>query len=415
MYYIKTYASPVGNPFQLPYGAGVLLPPVIEHLLAWNKGPTIAGDIIEWGDPTIEWGDDSLDWGYHRRDYHTDLGNFPMRLSQSNCATGVATTDNILLGNCPWGTFQEGVSFSAEAEVLNTATNYLFGDWVVDVGGFHIERTATSFIVSVHTTGSNTPYEFLDSASGVSVGEVVSVLIDFEHVSGDTYNLVATIGGYAFASQSVTMGDVAVDNQAYLMNRGTDFSFRGKLSNAKLYEGGVLLKHYPLAEGSGATVHSTDGDSATVATSDSTAFWVGRQDNHHFNVINGFWSIDSDPVKYPYEVSGYDSYSAAGNWGAETLQTYPELTDIVTADALGTGPFFFDGVGVAVARSTDEIIVHARTSDIFMYSDTRGARHYNEVLAGSELDDAVLFGGTDIIITFDGASLTFDGDPLYMR
>lgn len=64
---------------------------------------------------------------------------------------------------------------------------------------------------------------------------------------------------------------------------------------------------------------------------------------------------------------------------------------LIAADALGTGPFFFDGSGNPVARTMSDMITHASTSDIFFFSQHNGKyefRHYNEVLTGSELTDA---------------------------
>ena len=66
-------------------------------------------------------------------------------------------------------------------------------------------------------------------------------------------------------------------------------------------------------------------------------------------------------------------------------------TPLITADALGTGPFFFDGAGNEVARTMAEIITHAATSDICFMCEHNGKyelRHYDDVLTGQELIDA---------------------------
>ena len=67
-------------------------------------------------------------------------------------------------------------------------------------------------------------------------------------------------------------------------------------------------------------------------------------------------------------------------------------TPLKAADALGTGPFFFDSSGNPVARTMSEMINHASTSDIFFFCQHNGKyefRHYNEVLTGQELADAI--------------------------
>jgi hypothetical protein len=87
------------------------------------------------------------------------------------------------------------------------------------------------------------------------------------------------------------------------------------------------------------------------------------------------------------------------HWDGATSATYLLHHEILlidpaplkTADALDTGPFFFDGSGNPVQRTLGEMITHSSSSDIFFMTQHNGYyefRHYNEVLTGQELIDA---------------------------
>jgi len=118
---------------------------------------------------------------------------------------------------------------------------------------------------------------------------------------------------------------------------------------------------------------------------------------------------DQDPdVSYEYYrrdiMTGYHLYvdphgDAITNQWDTANATYLAWHDIllidpaplIAADALGTGPFFFDASGNPVPRTMAEMINHANTSDIFFFCRRKGKyelRHYNEVLTGQELVDA---------------------------
>ena len=87
------------------------------------------------------------------------------------------------------------------------------------------------------------------------------------------------------------------------------------------------------------------------------------------------------------------------HWDGATNATYLAHHEVLlidpaplkAADALGTGPFFFDGSGNPVQRTLSEMITHSNNSNIFFMTQHNGYyefRHYNEVLTGQELIDA---------------------------
>ena len=91
---------------------------------------------------------------------------------------------------------------------------------------------------------------------------------------------------------------------------------------------------------------------------------------------------------------------------------------IIAADALGTGPFFFDGLGDEVQRTMDEVITHSETSDICFMCITDGKyelRHYSEVLVGQELIDAQGYCSRILLTNDEGDVLTKDDGTILIK
>lgn len=111
------------------------------------------------------------------------------------------------------------------------------------------------------------------------------------------------------------------------------------ICNISMYDGnGTLIHHYPCAEGCGRILYDTVGNvHATTRSNSNTTIWSHTQDFYHYNLINGYISIDGDdcnrflntlkvPLKDTSEVlimkdnwdSGINNYS---KYGAGTTAT----------------------------------------------------------------------------------------------
>ena len=106
---------------------------------------------------------------------------------------------------------------------------------------------------------------------------------------------------------------------AYRDNNTIKFSKAGTFYNLTLVDG----SHYPIAEGDGFYVYSTNYPISPGLFVSGSSFQWATQDDYHYNINNGF-NDTGDGIKKPYLINGqYTNPACTGHNGAETKVTMP--------------------------------------------------------------------------------------------
>lgn len=384
---LKTYKKVSGK--TAGTGGGIMLPPVRDKLLLWASGKLQDGATVDWEDPAEDWVDPAAPWGVYRRDSYKALGDFPMKTSQSHCCELNGVDDYIDMG----GTFDLSGDFSISINCIfaNLASGVLISDAsTTDVIIFDVALGYIRWKVD----GTDKQFNLIPLTDNY---------YKFSRV-GDTFTITSTT-----QSQSIEVPGAGNQTVRYLGRAGGGLYFNGLLWNV-VVDGNT----FPLSEGAGTTVHTTDGSlTGDIVSSDVPLLWGSYQDDYHYNVASGFWE-NGDGVKYPYAVSGFTSVHPAGKWnGAESKYQYRDDALMIAADLL-EGEFFFTA-GVATPRTQAEIEAYVVDKESVFFCASRGLKQYNAVLTGDDLYKALSDCG-DTEILFDGAEALLDGtDTIYDR
>ncbi len=266
-----------------------LSPPVRDKLLTWHPGKTETAftyiqstntlgepEYNAFGEPEME----ISGTGIFRKDYAKALGDFPLLATHSHCCTFDGVGDYILLDD--QSTYLVNyVSFSitttdTDIQILGLLTTVSGTVWNINLNSGRI-----NIVTGSGGSGFRTITAFNDGAAHtVEVNATDGTII----VDGLVQSLMAS-SGYGDGTHNIIGA-----------RSGTSRFLSGALWAFQLDD--IL---YSFSEGAGTTVHSSDGlHTGDITTTDIGAFWGSYQDEYHCNLTHGWWEIDGDPVKYPY-------------------------------------------------------------------------------------------------------------------
>lgn len=362
---LSPFRSPIDSPisFGLSGIAGLNYPPARDKLLIWADGSIQDGAYV-WQDPD-DVQDPNAPFGIWRKDRQVLPVEYSMKTSHSHCVEH-RVGDSIIVTNTPItinGAYS--ITFYLQLDAIGTVQKIFDGDDAND--RFEVQVDATGLIGDTPT--------YIDSITvdGVSTNDISDLGIHEITISGTASNL--KIGTFLRRYDLVSNPLFGLFFNLNIQDATQDITF-------------------PMAEGAGQTLYSTDGLHSASITGN---VWDSYQDFYHYNVASGFW-MNGDGVKYPYAVSGFTSAHPAGKWNdSENKYEMRNEPALVAADLLETTGFFFSDhatTPVVIPRTQAEIEAYCVGKASIFWSNctpTRGLSLYDEVLSGSELTQAQAF------------------------
>lgn len=248
---------------------------------------------------------------------------FNAKFKGSNCFYSNTTANYITLGNKADFSDVVAVEFSAIFYSI-TAVCTLFSNIINNVSQFWRATNSSRFIVD--TPYSNISYSFVcpfDITNGEKVDIKLSVENDVPYLWVNGTSIDRTQ-----ATHSGTWDDIA-----YIGTRKKNGSISSgstlrdtSIWNFRCYNAnGDLVHHYPMSEGMGKIIYDTVGDKHGIIVNAGNLYsvvWSKTQDYYHYNLTNGYISIDGDdcnrftntlkiPLKDPENVLLYkDNYNS---------------------------------------------------------------------------------------------------------
>ena len=375
-------------------GSGLVFPPVRDKLLIWANGQIQDGAYV-WQDPD-DVQDPDAPFGIWRKDKQTDPTEYSMKVSQSHCCTFNGVDDAIqapYFGDYLSPTYKRSLSCTFDAINQSDYDCVLRIRTAVVYTTFFIYLVPNTGIVAFrHTQSNGTAVSVLGPT--VAPDQVCNITCE-----ANGTNLILTVNGEVFTQTYDGTIYASTGSSMYLSDM--QFPHTGKIWNVKFSDDII----FPLAEGSGNKVYSTDGlhSGTNIGTGN---LWSSYQDDYHYNVANGFW-MNGDGVKYPYPVSGFTSVHPAGKWnGAENKYVYRDDAILLAADAL-EGPF------LNVPRTQAEIEAYCVGKASVFWRDCGDygeLSQYDEILTGSELSDVALYNCIADKVQYQVQDIAYNGN-----
>lgn len=278
----------IAQPVEFGQGSGVfIIPPISDKLLVWLKGnSTDTTKLDSWKKPYAE----------------------DMVMVQS------ATIQ--LNGVDEYGALDTAITLSGDFEInFNLLSNSDATTQIIVNGISTVSSTlriTSGRWIQVYIGGNF--YEF----GSVTVADGVELMGSFSRVGDQT---TVTIGENTQTVTTVT-DDFVVEFVGHVSTL-----FNGKLYNIRFRDNTKDI-HFPLSETSPTATHSfsTDGQHSIEWNGTLANMRAGRQDSYHFNVTKGWYEIEGDDTKYPYPVTGYDTFHEPGTFNdAETAFAFEEF------------------------------------------------------------------------------------------
>ncbi len=367
-------------------------PPVKEHLILWADGTLIDGADV-WQDPD-EVQDPNEPEGVWRKDKSRSDVQSDMQVSHSHCCTfdGVGTYIE-LTGVRPTGSYS--FSCSVDLSAVGSRTIAILGAGNSNDGWYLMVNDTSSLRFNGNVSGSTTSFN-LDIGGTSGRHDIVLTLTN---VSGNSYDVTLTVDSVYSTSVVMPIDDPTLD-----MALGTNAARTSNFVVGAIWDVTVGNVHYPMSEGYGLLIHSSDGLHIGTITG---SVWDFYQDDYHYNVWNGFW-MNGDGVKYPCPITGFTSVHPAGKWNqSESKYVYRDESELIAADAL-EGPF------LNVPRTEAEMVAYYADKASASFG-CKGHLQYDIVLTGEDLFDMLKYNCKAEAVTVDGEVLTVDGETVYVR
>lgn len=214
---------------------------------------------------------------------------------QSNCFYSNNTANYITLGNKANFSDVTAVEFDI---IIGTKTTYstLFSNIINSIDTFSkYGATYNQFELTSGTTRL-----VFEPPFDITINTHYSVKLEYVN---NTYNVYVNGSICKSTKYTITAGDY--DSIAYIGTRKLSGSIGRSLYNTSIWNfrcynaNGDLVHHYPMSEGMGKIVYDTVGGKHGVIINAGNLYsvvWSKFQDDYHYNLTNGYISIDGDDI-----------------------------------------------------------------------------------------------------------------------
>lgn len=267
---------------------------------------------------------------------------FPLEMSGAKCATFDGASF-INIGAIGTSTSDIDISLSFRVDSFATQSQLLNRYW--ESLGLRIE---TSGIVRFVVKTNGDPITYSADISGLTTGAeytlhaVASLTSGTASLTVGSTTVVKPITGTAWINST----------EPYTIGAGGAAGSASRFSGS-IWDVTVDGVHFPLTEGSGDTVHASNGaETGTITSADLPTFWGSTQDSYFFEAVNGYWLANPDDgVRYPSDPGGGTHYP--GNiWNSSSNSYKFKEKQAATYEGSVNSYVILDSISQEVASDT---------------------------------------------------------------